>query len=382
MSKLPGVLRVGEGGLPRGTLVLLGLAAGVIVTAGMKAAAEIVGPVFLALVCVIAVHPLRELLQRRLPSWIVIPICLLVVYAALIGLAVALIVGAARFATLLHDYEGQFDARIADITNQLERAGVSSADIRQVIDGLDLSGLQGIVASALQGMINVVSNLVFILSLVWFMAVDGGSFPARLAAVGEERLPLVAALVQFARDTRRYLVVSTVFGLIVAALDTAALALLGIPVPLLWGLMAFLTNYIPNIGFIIGLVPPAVLALLEGGPGLMLTVIAIYCVLNLVIQSLIQPKIVGDAVGLSPTLSFLSLVFWTWVIGPLGAVLAVPLSLLVRAVLVDADPASGWLVPLVGGHDRAVPQPADAPTSTPSTPSTPTNDPSVSPQGS
>ena len=379
MSKLPGVLRVGEGGLPRGTLVLLGLAAGVIVTAGMKAAAEIVGPVFLALVCVIAVHPLRELLQRRLPSWIVIPICLLVVYAALIGLAVALIVGAARFATLLHDYEGQFDARIADITNQLERAGVSSADIRQVIDGLDLSGLQGIVASALQGMINVVSNLVFILSLVWFMAVDGGSFPARLAAVGEERLPLVAALVQFARDTRRYLVVSTVFGLIVAALDTAALALLGIPVPLLWGLMAFLTNYIPNIGFIIGLVPPAVLALLEGGPGLMLTVIAIYCVLNLVIQSLIQPKIVGDAVGLSPTLSFLSLVFWTWVIGPLGAVLAVPLSLLVRAVLVDADPASGWLVPLVGGHDRAVPQPADAPTSTPSTP---TNDPSVSPQGS
>ena len=367
MSKLPRVLRVGDGALPRGTLVLLGLAAAVIVTAGMRSAAEIVGPVFLALVCVIAVHPLRDLLQKRLPSWMVVTICLLVVYASLIGLAVALVVGAARFATLLRDYEGQFDARIADLASQLERAGVSSADVRQVIDGLDLSGLQGIVGSALQGMLEVVSNLVFILSLVWFMAVDGGSFPARLATAGEERLPFVAALVQFAHDTRRYLVVSTVFGLIVAALDTAALALLGIPVPLLWGLMAFLTNYIPNIGFIIGLVPPAVLALLEGGPGLMLTVIAIYCVLNLVIQSLIQPKIVGDAVGLSPTLSFLSLVFWTWVIGPLGAVLAVPLSLLVRAVLVDADPASRWLAPLVGGHDRAM-QPA--------------TDASVSPQGS
>ena len=166
---------------------------------------------------------------------------------------------------------------------------------------------------------------------------------------------------------RRYIVVSTLFGLVVALLDVGLLYWLGIPLPWLWGLLAFITNYIPNIGFIIGLVPPAVLALLEGGPGLMLTVIAIYCVLNLVIQSLIQPKIVGDAVGLSPTLSFLSLVFWTWVIGPLGAVLAVPLSLLVRAVLVDADPASRWLAPLVGGHDRAM-QPA--------------TDASVSPQGS
>jgi AI-2 transport protein TqsA len=376
MSKLPRVLRVGDAALPRGTLVLLGLAAGVIVTAGMRSAAEIVGPVFLALVSVIAVHPLRGLLQRRLPSWIVVPICLLVVYASLIGLAVALVVGAARFATLLRDYEGQFDARVADLASQLERAGVSSADVRQVIDGLDLSGLQGIVASALQGMLEVVSNLVFILSLVLFMAVDGGSFPARLAAAGEERPPLVAALLQFAHDTRRYLVVSTVFGLIVAALDTAALALLGIPVPLLWGLMAFLTNYIPNIGFIIGLVPPAVLALLEGGPGLMLTVIVIYCVLNLVIQSLIQPKIVGDAVGLSSTLSFLSLVFWTWVIGPLGAVLAIPLSLLVRAVLVDADPASSWLAPLVGGRERAAQPAEDAPRDRPS------DTPSVSPQGS
>jgi len=381
MSNQPRVLRIGDGGLPRGTLVLLGLTGAVIVTAGMKSAADIVGPVFLALVCVIAVHPLRRILQRRLPSWLAVPICLLVVYVALIGLAVALVVGAARFATILRDYRGQFDDRVADVAGQLERAGVSSDDVRQVLDGLDLSGLQGIVASGLHGMLQVVSNLVFILTLVLFMAIDAGSFPAHLATVGRDRPPLVAALLQFAHDTRRYLVVSTVFGLVVAALDTAALAVLGIPAPLLWGLMAFLTNYIPNIGFVIGLVPPAVLGLLEGGPGLMLTVIAIYCLLNLVIQSLIQPKIVGDAVGLSPTLSFLSLVFWTWVIGPLGAVLAIPLSLLVRATLVDADPASRWLEPLVGGRDEIGHRPKEAPTDAP-TDAPPTDAPTISPQGS
>jgi AI-2 transport protein TqsA len=97
----------------------------------------------------------------------------------------------------------------------------------------------------------------------------------------------------------------------------------------------------------------------------MLTVILVYSVLNLVIQSAIQPKMVGDAVGLSPTLSFLSLVFWAWVLGPLGAVLAIPLSLLVRAVLVDADPAIRWLAPLVGGRDRSGPGAADAPAVSP-----------------
>jgi AI-2 transport protein TqsA len=258
--------RVNPAGMPRATVVLLGLAAGVVIAAGMKGAADIVGPVFLALICVIAVHPLRRSLQKRLPGWLAGAICLVAVYVLLVGLAVALVLAAARFATLLRDYEDQFDHLVADAVHWLEHAGVADSDVRQVIDGLDLAGLRGVVASALHGMLDVVSNLVFILSLVWFMAVDGGSFPARLAAAGADRPPLVAALVQFAHDTRRYLVVSTVFGLVVAALDTGALAVLGIPVPLLWGLLAFLTNYIPNIGFVIGLVPPAVLALLEGGP--------------------------------------------------------------------------------------------------------------------
>ena len=100
----------------------------------------------------------------------------------------------------------------------------------------------------------------------------------------------------------------------------------------------------------IGLIPPAVLALLDSGVGLMLAVIAVYCVLNLVIQSVIQPKIVGDAVGLSTTLTFVSLVFWSWIIGPGGTVLAVPLSLLVRALLVDADPRARWLTPIIANR--------------------------------
>jgi AI-2 transport protein TqsA len=147
-----------------------------------------------------------------------------------------------------------------------------------------------------------------------------------------------------------------VFGLIVAAIDAGFLWLVGVPLPLLWGLLAFITNYIPNVGFIIGLLPPALLALLEGGPRLMIMVIVAYSVINFILQSIIQPKILADAVNLSLTLTFLSLVFWTFVIGPIGALLAVPLTLLAKALLLDADPNTRWISDLLEG---APPPPED-----------------------
>ena len=135
------------------------------------------------------------------------------------------------------------------------------------------------------------------------MAMDGGTFPRQLERARAVRPAIVDAISAFASGTRRYLAVSTVFGLIVAVLDTIALAILGVPAPVLWGLLAFITNYIPNIGFVIGLIPPAILACSRAAPSLMLAVIAVYCVLNVVIQTVIQPKVVGDAVGLSTTLT-------------------------------------------------------------------------------
>jgi predicted PurR-regulated permease PerM len=123
----------------------------------------------------------------------------------------------------------------------------------------------------------------------------------------------------------------------------------GSTVAVLWALLAFITNYIPNVGFVIGVVPPAVIGLLEGGPRLMIYVLLVYSVLNVVIQSVIQPKIVGDAVGLSSTITMVSLVFWAYTLGAMGALLAVPLTLFANALLVDADPGSRWLTPLMSG---------------------------------
>jgi predicted PurR-regulated permease PerM len=175
--------------------------------------------------------------------------------------------------------------------------------------------------------------------------------------IGQERPHMITALNGFVHGTRNYLIVTAVFGLIVAVLDGAALAIMGIQLALLWAVLSFLTNFVPNIGFIIGLVPPALLALLTGGWQLALAVVVVYCVLNMVIQSLIQPRFIGDSVGLSATVTFLALLFWAWVLGPLGALLAIPVTLLVKAILVDSDPRAQWVEALLGS-EPAVPKEA------------------------
>lgn len=343
--------RVRPAGLPRALLLLIGMAAAVVVIAGLRGVADLLAPAFLALVLTVLAHPLRRWLDRWMPSWAASAVCIVVVYLGVVLLALAVVVSVARFGELLPTYADELQDRVDAVVARLADLGVGQAQVEQVAGSFDIGTVGGFVGDLLADLMGLVSNLFFILALVLFMTMDGGSFPRQLERVRAVKPQIVVAFTDFAHGTRRYLAVSTVFGLIVAVLDTIALALLGVPLPLLWGLLAFITNYIPNIGFVIGLIPPAILALLEGGPGLMLAVIAVYCLLNVVIQSVVQPKVVGDSVGLSTTLSFFSLVFWTWVIGPLGALLAIPLTLFAKALLIDTDPDARWLRPLISNKD-------------------------------
>lgn len=329
--------------------VLLGSAAVVILVAGLQAASGILGPLFLAMVLTIVVHPARTWLAQRLPAGVATALSIIAVVVGVVGLGMCVLLAVARFATLLSTYSGVAKERVDDLTDWLTKVGIGTDEVLKIVESFDLSNLLSVVSGALNGMFGVLSTVVFILALCLFMAIDATALPRQLASISGRRPGLVGALSSFSVGTRRYLLVSTVFGLIVAALDTLALYLLGVPAPLVWGLLAFLTNYIPNIGFVIGLVPPAILALLDGDLSLMLAVIAVYCLLNVVIQSVIQPKIVGEAVGLSVTLTFLSLIFWSWIMGPIGAVMAVPFTLFVRAVFVEADPEKSWLMPLIAG---------------------------------
>lgn len=343
--------------LPRGVIVLVGLAALVVCVAGTRAFASVVGPTFLALMLTVAVHPFPEWLRRKgFPGWAATVAAIVAVYAILFSLAFALILSTARLATLLPTYADDFDELVARIQNLLSDSGIGQEQIQSLLSDLDAGTVFGLLDGLLAGVLGVFSNLLFVLVLLLFMAVDGSSYTARLATLVTTRADIANAFTSFSSGTRTYLVVSTIFGLIVAVIDAGALWAMGIPLPILWGLLSFITNYIPNVGFVLGLVPPALLALLQGGPTSMIAVIVVYSLVNVVIQSIIQPKFVGDAVGLSVTLTFLSLVFWSWVLGPLGAVLAIPLTLMAKALLVDIDPATRWADVLMSGGAPSAPE--------------------------
>jgi len=340
---------------PPSVLLLAGLAAAVVVVAGLKALSSTVGPAFLALVLVIVVHPLQAWLQRRrLPGWVGTVAVLVLLYALVLGAGAALAWSVAQLAFLLPGYAPRFTQLEGQAMDLLARVGIDQAQVTQALDSVDTSRVLGVAQSAVTQLGSGLSTFGFVLFLLFFLALDATAFPTLLAQATWKHPDAVAALRGFAAGTRRFLLVSTVFGAVVAALDVAALSWLAVPLPLLWGLWSFLTNYVANVGFFLGLAPPALLALLANGPGSALTVVVVYTVLNVVIQGLVQPSVVGGAVGLSTSLTFLSVVFWGFVLGAIGALLAVPLSLLARAVLVDADRSAHWLLPLVAGNPRGV----------------------------
>jgi len=334
--------------LPRGLIILLGVAAALVAALGMRQFSAILGPVFLALVLSIVVHPVRQFSDRRhWPGWIGIILSLLAVYAIVVGLFAILVIAGIQFATLLQDYAPQFQAFLQQAAQILESVGVSQQKLQELANDISPSRLVGFAGNVLGGLAGVLSNIFFLIVLLFFTVADAGDFATKLESITPRGQRLAEAFRQFAHGSRQYLVVATIFGLIVAFCDVIALWILDIRYAWLWGLLAFITNYIPNIGFIIGLLPPTIIALLDHDVVTAIIVVIVYSVLNFVIQTIIQPRVVGVTVGLSATLSFLSLIIWATILGASGAFLAIPLSLFVKSLFIDVDPEHDWVVPLL-----------------------------------
>ncbi|GAA1701783.1 AI-2E family transporter [Dietzia cercidiphylli] len=324
-------------------VTVVSLAAAFVVLWGISQHANLVMPAFLALNLVIAAQPLQRLLERAgLPRWGGMIIVLLVLYlllAALVGMLVwALWIAAEE----IPRYQDKFVELYEQTIEFLGRFGVSEDQVSSSLAGVDPGTVIGTVQNVAGQLSSAGGQLTVLVIALTFLVFDVPGITRRRAVIARQRPRLADALSSFTDGVKSYWIVSTIFGLIVAVIDVIALMIIGVPLALVWGVLAFVTNYIPNIGFVLGLVPPALFALLTGGPVDAIWVVVIYSVVNLVIQSFIQPKFTGDAVGLTPTVTFLSLVFWASVAGALGAILAVPLTLAVKAFLVDADPRMTW----------------------------------------
>jgi AI-2 transport protein TqsA len=264
-----------------------------------------------------------------------------------------------KLVEVLPQYAGQAEEITHRAQDDLSGLGISGDTTGKALDQLNVSKIVDRLAGLLSGVLDFAGSLFFLVTLMFFFVTAVAGFGPRMTALAGSKPAIATSLTRFVDGTQRYLVMTAVFGAIVAVLDTGALWLLAVPLPLVWGFFSFLTNFIPNIGFVIGVIPPALLALLDGGPTRMLLVILIYSVLNVTIQTFIQPRFVGASVGLSAEMTFLSLVVWTFLLGALGALLAVPMTLLLRALFIDADQRTAWVTPLIA--TTAEPEPGPEP---------------------
>ncbi|MET4581054.1 AI-2 transport protein TqsA [Conyzicola nivalis] len=334
---------------PRATTILVALAAATVVAIGMSSIRGILAPTLLTLILVICANPVRTwLLAKGVPPGLATGSVILVVFGLLATFTYTIVIAFAQFVDMLPDYADEIAQIGTNVGAWLQSLGFGQAQVQSVVSGIDPGNIAGVVTNAIGSIAGITGALVIILTMMILMAADAVYSRTILGQLRSHNPNLVLALGDYASNVRRYMVVTTVLGIAQGALNAIALVVLQVPAALLWGLLAFLCSFIPNIGYFFAIVPPVLFGYLVGGWPTVIAVIVVYGVINAVVQSIIQPRVVGHAVSLSQTITFFSVLFWAVVIGPIGAILAVPLTLMAKTFLVDANPESHWWRPALG----------------------------------
>ena len=333
-------------------------AAVVVAGAGLEHFAGLVVLVaFSALIAILARRLQLSLLSRGAPPWLALTVTVVAIVAMLAVLFGAAVASVAVVVTRLVDDAARISATIDDLLGQFEAVSGSASGS---LPGFDPGALLGAAKSLLASVSGSVTTLAMTVLIVTYLLLDADRLRERML-----RATSAAAVARYdalANELVTYIRVRAVLGGAAAIADTVLLLALGVPSALLWGVVSFLFSFVPNLGFIVALVPPTVIALFELGPIPAVAVVAGYVAINLLFDYVIQPRMMQADLDLSPMIVILTIIVWTALIGPMGALLAVPLTIAVRAALVPFEGAH-WFVALMGPlpSPTVLPDPADAP---------------------
>lgn len=354
-------------GLSRTILVLASL---VVVVAGLKAAQSFFVPVTLALFVATISYPVtKALTHRRVPSILAVLITVLVDFAFIAGV---IVLGVVLIGDLQSKWEEKYAAQVYDKVNdvseglagKLESWGVVDAkDKIQVVVDNNLTSLQQIqfekILSFGTGVLGQVLGFfgitIIFLILTIFMLSEADRFGRRLQAVANARGPDIGRMLKATRDIQRYLAIKTVVSLMTGLLAGLLCWAAGLDFFLLWGIVAFALNFIPVIGSLVAGMPPVILALIVAGVPNAVLVAGGYLLINNLLGNFIEPVLVGRRFGISTLVVVISVMFWGWVWGPFGMLLAVPLTMTLK-VFLDGSDELRWLGVAIaggGGHSTA-----------------------------
>jgi predicted PurR-regulated permease PerM len=334
---------------PIGRMLVI-VAAAVAILAGMRASSAILSPIIVALVITIAWSPGADWLRKRGIHPTAAALAGIVAGIAVLGLVVALVwISLIQLQEKLPTYQPRIAILQATITEKLRILPIDSSRLLSS-ETFRPASLVGYALRIIRQLTQTAGNLVVLVLLMAFMMLEAINFPAKLRAAFGSGSAAIERLKGLSDCIKSYVLINAAFGFAAAVINTALLLVLGVDFAFLWGVLSFLLSFVPNIGFIIALVPPALLALIEFGFTRAIIVVVGYVIINFISDNVIKPKFVGASIGLSPLIVVLSLLFWAWLLGPWGALIAVPLSIAVK-FLFEAFEESRWIAKLMG--DRA-----------------------------
>lgn len=331
-------------GLRDGVITLAGIA---LLLALMRAASVIVVPLLLSLfIAIIAVTPFNWLKKRGLTTAVSVIIVVIAITVIITLFAILLGNTATQFEAALPGYQARLDELTAAATTWAASKGIR-LDETGIFNTLDPAAVMDFANNMVVGIGNALSNIFLIMFTVMFMLIEAAGFPRKVAAIeGHDSESTLKRLAEVVESVKSYVVAKAVISLATGILVWLGLALVGLDFAPLWGFLAFLLNFVPNIGSIIAAVPAVLLAMLQLEPAMVLAVIGIFIAANMVMGSLIEPMLMGQRVGLSTLSVFLSLVFWGWMFGAVGMLLSVPLSMVVKFAA-QTHPQTQWIAVLL-----------------------------------
>ena len=337
---------------------LLIVAALVVVFAGIKAAEQLMVPLLLAaFIATIAATPVFWLNRRwNVPIGAAIAIIVLLLIVALLALGALIARSVANFQDKLPSYQQRLEDLQRSVAELLGSLGIDISTLQ----GLDPQQALGFAGNALASLSNVLTDGFVILLAVIFILAEAYTFPIKLRTVLADPDRDLPHFQRFAANVNRYIAIKTTVSLATGAFVGLSLWIIGVDFPLLWGVLAFLLNYVPNIGSVLAAIPPMLLAGLQLGFGSLAATMIVFLAVNVVMGNVVEPRFMGRTLGLSTLVVFLSLVFWNWMLGPVGMLLSVPLTMTVKIAL-EANPSTEWIAHLLDPVEARPPPETEPP---------------------
>ncbi len=343
------------GGGTRRPRLLSNLAALVIVIAGLKAAAPIIVLAIVAAFIAIIAAPIVLWLKRRgVPSVMAVIAVVLGIVGVFVIAGVFVGTSVNAFIRQIPVYRARMNEQAARLLEWLNEQGFAE-DVLEGLNMVEPGSMISMVGNAFGAVGGALGKAFVIILIVTFILLELSGFPGKLQAAFGASTRSIERFKEIAGNVERYLGLKTVISAATGLGAGIWVSAAGLDFPLMWGLLAFVLNYIPTFGSIIAAIPPVGLALVQYGPGKAVIVLIGYLLVNLIMGNIVEPRVMGHSMGLSPLVVFISLLAWGWVLGGVGMFMAVPLTMALKIIL-DSDPSTHWIAVLMGPEPKRRPK--------------------------